>query len=531
MRPLLCTLLLVACGSAKDPAETPPTTSSADTDTDTDADTDADTDTDADADTDTDTDADADTDSDSDTDVDSASTADTGTPVEGGCAVDRWDPSDFATVLDVGPQHALATPADVPWESLTAGTLVRLWPEGSPYHHKWAIDAVGTETEPIVVLGVCDPVTGALPIVDGDGAVTRTALDFWSETRGVIKIGGTSTGGSVVPAHVHVEDLDIRHGRSAYGFTDDAGNAQTYDANAAAIFVEEGDDITLRGNVLSDSGNGLFVAKAANRVVVMGNHIHGNGNVGSAYEHNSYTEALGITFEANRYGPLCDGCDGNALKDRSAGTVVRYNWIEGGNRQLDLVESHDARLTGDPSYRDTFVYGNVLIEPDGDGNSQIVHYGGDSGTEADYRKGTLHFVHNTVLSERSGNTTLVRLSSGDEHAVLHGNLVAAGSLALLAEHGTAELIDNGLPGGWRDSFDGGFDGAVSDSGTLDSTDPGFVDEAGHDLHLDAGSVGVDAGSAPLPAMAAHPVDRQYVADQATEARPDDGAPDLGAFER
>ena len=431
-------------------------------------------------------------------------------------------------MIDVGPGHAATTPSDVPWESLSADTLVRIWPDGSPYHHKWAIDAAGTATDPIVVLGVCDPVTGALPIIDGANATTRTALDFWSETRGVIKIGGTSTGGGVVPAHVYVEDLDIRHGRSAYGFTDDGGNAQTYDDNAAAIFVEEGDDVVIRGNVLSDSGNGLFVANAANRVLVSSNYVHGNGNVGSAYEHNSYTEALGITFEYNRYGPLCAGCDGNNLKDRSAGTVVRYNWIEGGNRQLDLVESHQVRLIGD---RETFVYGNVLVEPDGAGNSQVAHYGGDSGTTADYRAGTLYFVHNTVLSERPGNTTLVRLSTNDEQAVIHHNVVAAGNLAVLSEHGVADLTDNWLPSGWVSSFDGGFDGSVSDSGTLEGSDPGFVDEAGYDLHLDGASVAVDAGGVALPAMAAHPVDRQYVRHQGSEVRVDDGLPDLGAFER
>jgi hypothetical protein len=70
---------------------------------------------------------------------------------------------------------------------------------------------------------------------------------------------------------------------------------------------------------------------------------------------------------------------------------------------------------------------------------------------------------------------------------------------------------------------------VTSTGTLEGTDAGFVDEAGHDLHLDASSSAVDAG---LPvALVGHPVDRQYVEHQGSEQRPDDGAPDLGAFER
>jgi CRISPR/Cas system-associated exonuclease Cas4 (RecB family) len=59
-------------------------------------------------------------------------------------------------------------------------------------------------------------------------------------------------------------------------------------------------------------------------------------------------------FQYNRFGPLCAGCNGNALKDRSIDTVVRYNWIESGNRQLDLVDAEDdPSLIVDPRYRDT----------------------------------------------------------------------------------------------------------------------------------------------------------------------------------
>ncbi len=101
-----------------------------------------------------------------------------------------------------------------------------------------------------------------------------------------------------------------------------------------------------------------------------------------------YTESRGIVFQFNRFGPLCDDCSGNNLKDRSSGAVIRYNYIEGGNRQLDLVESgHDNQLE-DPNYRATHVYGNILIEPDG-----------------------------------AGNTTLMRLSSNDESAVVFNNLL------------------------------------------------------------------------------------------------------------
>lgn len=62
-------------------------------------------------------------------------------------------------------------------------------------------------------------------------------------------------------------------------------------------------------------------------------------------------------------------------------------------------------LVNHPSYRKTFVYGNILIEPDGARNSQNVHYGGDSRNVGLYRKGMLYFHNNTVISIRIGNTT------------------------------------------------------------------------------------------------------------------------------
>ena len=135
--------------------------------------------------------------------------------------------------------------------------------------------------------------------------------------------------------------------------------------------------------MLHDSGNGLFIGAfdgATQDILIEGNHIFDNGIENSYYEHNTYTAAIHITYQFNRLGRLRPAAAGNNLKDRSAGLVVRYNWIEDGNRQLDLVDAEDsAVLVNHPDYRRTFVYGNVLVEADGEGNSQIVHYGGDSG--------------------------------------------------------------------------------------------------------------------------------------------------------
>ena len=322
-------------------------------------------------------------------------------------------PRAYAATYEVGPGKTYQKIGDVPWESLAAGDTVLIHWRTESYKEKWVICRQGTAAAPITVRGVTGP-NGELPVIDGNGATTRSQLNYWNETRGVIKIGGANIPADTTPKFITIENLDIRSARPPYTFTSASGATQTYTNNASSIYVEKGENITVRNCLIHDSGNGFFVASspslASRNILVEGNHIYDNGITDSLFEHNNYTAAIGITFQYNRFGPLRSGALGNNLKDRSAGLVVRYNWIEGGNRQLDLVDGEDSGLIrSDPRYRETHVYGNVLIEPAGAGNRQIAHYGGDSGATANYRKGTLHFYNNTVVSTRTDRTTLLRL--------------------------------------------------------------------------------------------------------------------------
>ncbi len=405
----------------------------------------------------------------------------------------------------------------------------------APYAEKWVICRQGTESDPIVVSGVPGP-SGQLPVIDGRNATTPVALNFWNEGRGVIKIGGANSPPDTLPAHIIIENLDIRSGRPPYGFTDTDGFAASYQNNAAAIYVEKATDLIIRNCILRDSGNGLFIGAydgETEDILIEGNWIYDNGIEGSIYEHNTYTAAIGITYQYNRFGPLRGTAGGNNLKDRSAGLVVRWNWIERGNRQLDLVDAEDSSvLVNHPSYNETHVYGNILIEAEGTDNSQIVHYGGDSGTTADYRKGTLYFYNNTVVSTRAGNTTLMRLSTNDESADVRNNIIyttATGNhLAMLSSSGVMDLGHNWLTSGWVTSHSS-FSGVLTDDGTnLEGSDPAFAQDYG----LEPESPCVNAGTTLNPAvLPVHALSRQYVPHQGSSRRPDDGALDLGAFEQ
>ncbi|HEX5042263.1 MAG TPA: right-handed parallel beta-helix repeat-containing protein [Candidatus Polarisedimenticolaceae bacterium] len=451
-------------------------------------------------------------------------------------------PATAATIYDVGPGQPYAAIGDVPWEALGPGDVVQIHWRSTPYKEKWVIGRQGTAAAPIVVRGIPGP-GGERPVIDGDGATTRLALDYASEGRGVIKIGASSIPPDTIPKWIVLEGLHVTGARSGRSFMDDGGGTQSYSANASTIYVEKGENITVRDCELTDSGNGFFVASsdavASRNILVDGCFIHDNGNVGSIFEHNLYVAGIGMTFQHNRLGPLLPGASGNNLKDRSAGLVVRYNWIEGGNRQLDLVDGEDSALIrSHPGYGQTHVYGNVLIEPDGAGNRQLVHYGGDSGTTANYRKGMLWLYGNTFISRRTdvNRTTLVRLSTSAETCDARDNIVylpvAGGtSLSLMDTDGVLHLSHNWLKPGYRVSF-GTFTGTVADDGTsVTGTNPGFVNEAAQDFHLAAGSACRDAGAPLDPAvLPAHALAEEYVVHQSATVRPEDGALDIGAHE-
>lgn len=469
------------------------------------------------------------------TDVDSDPIDESGDDTDGSVSINTWDPLDFIHIYDVGPGQPYAEPGDVPWETLESSTLVRIYYRDTPYRAKWVINVAATAQEPVVILGIAQD--GHRPIISGEDAITREELDYWNEVRSIIKIGGSSHPDNPDgPAHIFIQGLDIMSARPGYEFLDDNGNTQEYSSNAAAIHIEEGEAITIQDCLLHDAANGLFSGSASSQVTIRGNYIYNNGVEGSIYQHNSYTESQGILFEYNHYGPLRTDCPGNNLKDRSSGTVIRYNWIESGNRQLDLVETDYTHIVDDPAYDETFVYGNVLIEPDGAGNSQILHYGGDGGDIDMYRRGTLYFYHNSVISTRSGNTTLMRLSTVDASAIVFNNILftSAGGqyLAITSGNGQTDLEDNWLPSGWQLTHESVLDpgATVNDLGNTEGTTPGFVDPDAQDFHLSEGAhARAKAGSLPVDVMN-YPVEYQYVRHQEIEERPVNDTIDIGAFE-
>jgi hypothetical protein len=258
---------------------------------------------------------------------------------------------------------------------------------------------------------------------------------------------------------------------------------------------------------------------------------------------------VGLTLEYNRYLTMRSGATGNQHKDRSVGSVIRYNYIEGGAHSLDLVEAEDfyQYATSDPAYRSTWVYGNILKQ--GTGARAFVHYGGDhfgstpgaNWGEGIFRKGTLYFFNNTTYA--TGSLRLFRISTTEETVQAWNNVFNGDAAVVLREaendaigtswvrDGTLNLGVNWIRSGWLGSKSGvTLKGSVTGTANLLVGTSAPYDATSY-APL-AGSALVDTGTANLSGASAHPVNRQLDASRLPVVRNINGAAiDLGAVER
>lgn len=446
-------------------------------------------------------------------------------------------------------------------ESLQPGDTLRIFWRATPYREKIMIAGQGTALHPIKVCGVPGPL-GELPVIDGENATTRAQLSFpfdGHQPRGLVIIGHANNNPNYLqnPRHIILEGLEIRGADPSHTFTSRTGVVTSYVQFSAGIFIERGENVTIRGCDLHDNNLGIYGGTGGGDVIMSGlliekNHIHANGSLQSYYEHNIYTEGLDTVMQFNRMGSP-RGPDGYAMgsniKDRGAGTVIRYNWIEDGAHLIDLVDAQEAQDTtvALPSFHTTWVYGNVLlrIEPR---SGSMIHYGGDSGVLPTYRKGTLQFASNTLYVKNSTYTDyqtveVFELTTEDESLAARNNIFAA-EVAPTAVRpvylvgsrdgitpGTATLSNNWFRQGWIAHPPASEYNTVTLQHTgfttaTFGTAPGFVNVAADDYHLTPGSVARNAGLA-IPGLA---LDWQYVKHQSAQTRAPAGALDLGAFE-
>jgi hypothetical protein len=295
--------------------------------------------------------------------------------------------------------------------------------------------------------------------------------------------------------------------------------------------------------------------------------------VSSSTEHQTYTEAAGVVIEGNRYGPMRTDAQGSQLKDRSSGTIVRYNYIEEGNGwAMDLVEPENSWSgTGaTPAYGQDFVYGNVVvINPLPADWDNLIHWNEDHGANVGRAIASthrLHLYHNTfvvvadALDHQWSPFHLVNANLGGWECpayALNGRIDVRNNLIALQPRttGAVPALQFGYCGRERLDFgvnwvspswtSGGTAEATGTAGIIPASGntPGFVDLAAGDVRLVAGAAPVGQGAALSPDVTSNVLGldlsptRQYVLPHTLPTptlapRAQSGAgSDLGALER
>lgn len=318
---------------------------------------------------------------------------------------------------------------NVPWSNLSSGDTVRIHP--GTYHKQILISTAGTESQPIRICGIADE-NGNLPELNGSNATAQIGTDYSSgysmqPYAGILIHDRHASyyGGEVYPQNIIIEGLKVAGYNTNNKFIDTfTGLPTAYVNGAAPIRVQHGKNITIRGNDLTDCGNGLFTmsnngieAQTTRNLLIEGNYIHSNGVDSSYREHQSYVQAFGLVVQGNYYDQPRSGMMGGQLKTRSVQQFIRYNYFEPSARILDLVEIQDHGpfvfpwigidpkenintssnevVANHEAYQNQYVYGNIIKNIGTNAAAWIIHAAADNDQTYNYG-GNYYFYNNTI---------------------------------------------------------------------------------------------------------------------------------------
>ena len=360
---------------------------------------------------------------------------------------------------DVGPGQQYTELTNIPWLSLQAGDVVNIHYRATPYKTKVGLRAQGTANAPVYINGVTDASCNR-PAISGDGAVTATdaVTNQFGVAAGITGAGvftifrlPTDDRDTFVPGYITIQNLKISGARSTYTYKDHNGATQNYWDGAAAIYAVRVAHLSVENCEITDNGNGVFTNSRggsavdfSSYLVFRRNQVYLNGNPGRSTEHNFYTQGYRVLFEGNDIGQAYGG---SSLKDRSSGTVIRYNKIVASARALDLVETEEEyfqNIQNDPLNDYAWVYGNLIINDYWQplGNSvRPIHWGFDN-TDFRARKNTLFFYGNTYVNRSNVSNTyyvgVFQIGANDDYLPHPNAAVEASGNIFWNDDGTSE---------------------------------------------------------------------------------------------
>lgn len=268
------------------------------------------------------------------------------------------------------------------------------------------------------------------------------------------------------------------------------------DHNGAGIRYE-GRNLTVRNCYFHSNENGILGGSPGSQLLVEYSEFANNG-YGDGYSHNIYTghaDRFTLRFSYSHHANK-----GHLVKSRAAENYILYNRL---SDEATGAASYELDL---PNGGRSYVIGNVIHQGPATANGTILAYR-EEGADPANPGTSLFVVDNTFVNERPAGGTFIFIDSGVSQPAIIRNNVFFGPGTVTTQ--ASAILDSNLTG----------------------TDPLFVNAAGYDYHLRAGSRAIDAGADPgigegfalTPAL-------QYLHPACGEGRMAAGRIDIGAYE-
>jgi hypothetical protein len=271
--------------------------------------------------------------------------------------------------------------------------------------------------------------------------------------------------------------------------------ARSTSKNGAGIRAE-GVNWTVRHCYFHDNQEGILESNIAGSNILIEFTEFAHNGYKNGLAHNLYIGHAGTLIFQYNYSH--DSIVGHLLKSRAAVNYVLYNRLTDesgtGSYELDL-----------PNGGTSYVIGNLIEQGVNSQNSTIISYL-EEGVNSMNPGMDLYVVNNSIVNDLSSGTFVFVGTAGTVPTLIENNIfVGAGTIT---NQSFANLVTN---------FSG---------------NPQFVNQAGFDYHLTAGSPAINAGTTPGTAngFSLVPVD-DYVHPTCGETRSIVGAAiDIGAYE-